>query len=73
MATEKDVTDLLKSGNFTIQYHDNGYCELYSGKFDDYEDVTGKPIAEFGDKINGYIPEEVAKLIEALGGRVVTI
>lgn len=67
----KKIIEILKSGDFTIAYHDNGYCNLYKGKFE-YDDLKGKPI-EFDDWEDGYTPDVVKQLVEALGGKVVSI
>ena len=65
---EKQIIDLLKSGNFTIAYHDSEYCCLYKGKLK-YEDLPEDgEVAEFDD-VNGYIPDIVELLVKALGGK----
>jgi len=71
MKKEK-LLEILKSGDFTIAYHDNGYCNVYRGKFEDYEDLKGKPI-EFDGWEDGYAVVETQYLVEALGGKVVSI
>lgn len=64
--TEKEIVQLLKSGDFTIAYHDNGYACLYKGRME-YEDLPDKEYYTFfGD--GSYTPEEVKLLIRALGG-----
>lgn len=69
--TNKKLIELFKSGDFTIHYNDNGCCSVYKGRFKDYfskpEDIES--VAEFGCDFNGYLPREVALLVEALGGK----
>jgi hypothetical protein len=68
--TDKEIINLLRSGNFTIYYHDNGQCMLFNGK---HSEVTlpEKEDASFdlsgGD---GYAPEIVCLLVAALHGCV---
>jgi hypothetical protein len=64
--TEKEIVQLLKSGDFTIAYHDNGYACLYKGRME-YEDLPEGELYVFGDT-HGYTPEVVMLLIRALGG-----
>ncbi len=69
----KQIIELLKSGDFTIAYHDNAYCTLHKGKHE-YEDCTDEnEVAVFGGNGNGYLPEEVELLVKALGGKAHTI
>ena len=70
MKREK-IIELLKSGDFTILYHDNGSCQLYRGK-SDYVHAKGHGVDFTGWSV-GYIPVEVSHLVEALGGSVDTI
>jgi len=66
------VSELLKSGNFTIAYHDKDYCCLYEGKFK-YDDLPEDgEFAEFYCS-DGYAPKIVKFLAEALGGKVISI
>jgi hypothetical protein len=71
----KELVELLKSGDFTLGYHDNGYCEVYRGRIE-YDDINEKdlqPVGSFDSSENeGYIPAEVAALVKALGGKAVT-
>lgn len=77
---KKKIIDILKSGNFTIVYHDNEYCSLYKGhhKYDDLTDDDGEEIVKEEAQLikcngDGYIPEEVMYLVKALGGKVDSI
>lgn len=70
--TKKKVIEILKSGDFTIAYHDSDYCDIYMGKHN-YEDLPEKPIKECEDKYIGYIPEVVELLVKALGGKVESV
>ena len=67
----KKAESLLRSGNFTILYHDNGVCSLYKGHID-YDDVDDDTVAvhEFDDsESTGYLPPVVEELVKALGGK----
>ena len=70
---EKEIIDLIKSGDFTIAYHDNEYCCLYKGKLK-YEDLPeDKEVYEFDNADSeGYIPEVVDFLVKALKGKVLS-
>jgi hypothetical protein len=71
--SKEQVTKLLKSGNFTIAYHDSDYCCLYEGQYE-YDDLPEEgEIASFDGTTDGYISEAVEVLVKALGGKVVTI
>lgn len=41
---KKEVMELLKSGNFSVHYHDNGSGSIYENRFeyDDFQDMEGK-------------------------------
>jgi hypothetical protein len=64
------VIELLKTGEFTVAYHDNDSCYIYKGHRR-YENL-GKEIFS-PDGSNGYAPEIVEMLVEALGGNVESI
>jgi hypothetical protein len=66
--TRKEIIKLLKSGDFTILYHDNDCCSLYKGHitYDDAEHI--KEVHDF-DGHRGYTPSEVSLLVKALGGK----
>lgn len=69
MTNEQKIIDLLKSGNFTIAYHDNGYCCLYRGKYL-YDELPEREDFSFDmEGAEGYAPEIVSLLAKALGGR----
>lgn len=64
---ENEIIELLKSGKFTIHYHDNGSCSLYSGIHK--ESLPKKSVAEFDmSESEGYLPPEVSLIVKALGG-----
>jgi len=70
--TNNKIIELLKSGNFTIAYHDNQSPALYKGHWE-YEQLENKkeiPIDNFDD---GYCPEIVALLTKALGGKSTSV
>lgn len=72
MTTVK-IIELLKSGDFTIAYHDHGHCCLYKGRHE-YESLPIKEVAEFYDTDgDGYLPQIVYLLAKALGGASETI
>ena len=71
MTPTKKIFDLIKSGNFTIAYHDNGDAFLYEGKHT-YERLPEEEVYHFTEN-DGYIPEVVSALVAALGGKSVTI
>lgn len=71
MNKEKTI-ELLKSGNFTIAYHDNGDAVIYKGHYE-YDNLPKKEIYSPEDQFNGYIPEVVEMLVKALNGKVDTI
>lgn len=70
MTHEEEVIELLKTGNFTIAYHDNGSCCLYKGKFK-YDDLPEAEDYSFDmdDNYVGYAPSIVHFLASALGGK----
>lgn len=67
------LIELLKSGNFTIRYDDNGAGDIVKGRWDTYEKSCKKAVLEFGGQGDGYAPVEVELLVEALGGKVQSI
>jgi len=71
--TDDEIVELLKSGNFTVAYHDNGYCCLYKGRLE-YDDLPKRCFAEFSSyNDDGYLPKIVRLLVETLGGKSSTI
>ena len=64
------IIQLLKSGDFTVAYHDNGVCSIYKGKhkYEDLPDSIYEP-----DDTDGYAPEIVELLVKALGGKIDSI
>lgn len=78
---KENIIALLKSGDFTIIYWDSGEATLYQKKWDkkeefvrdDYETMN-KFIVETNDYgNNGYLPQIVQLLGEALGGKTDSI
>jgi len=67
MATDKEIIELMKTGNFTIAYHDSGVCGLYEGKFE-YDELPEKAFHEFDCEFDGYESRELQLLVKALGG-----
>lgn len=78
---KKKTKELLKSGNFTICYHDKEYFTIHEGRksydkcSDDFdEDGEPKNGEEFFDHDgDGYAPEIIIELAKILGGKVVSI
>lgn len=70
--SREEISKILKSGDFTIAYHDNQDAWLYKGKleYDDLPENGGIPLDGYTD---GYIPVEVDLLVQALGGKTETI
>ena len=70
--TLKKVIKIMKTGDFTIAYHDNGCAELYKGRYE-YDDLPENSEYAFDPNHDGYIPEVVFCLVKALGGATETI
>lgn len=66
--TNKKIVELLKSGDFTIAYHDNESPSLYAGKWK-YEQLEDKNEIDYGFGSDGYCPLIVTLLTKALGGK----
>ena len=67
--TRKQVIELLKSGDFTITYHDRCSPSLYKGKWK-YEQLENKEEIEYETYLEtGYCPLIVELLAKALGGK----
>ena len=68
----EEILALLKSGDFTIAYHDSGDAYLYRGRHE-YDKLKSKDkVHAFDYDSEGYIPMEVQLLVEALGGKTGT-
>ena len=71
--TENEIIKLLKSGDFTIFYHDNGQCSLYKGKYTE-EDLPEDSDVDFDmSDSEGYAPGIVTHLVKALNGNIGSI
>ena len=78
---KEEVIELFKSGDFTIVYWDSDDPTIYKGKWNyDEEDEKDECREMFESQIdvsmynmNGYAPDVVAWLVEALGGKVDSI
>jgi hypothetical protein len=64
---KEEIIKLLKSGKFTIAYHNNCCPSLYKGIWA-YEKLENKKEIETEQFDNGYCPGIVSLLTEALGG-----
>ena len=78
MSTEqtkhKELLALLRSGKFTVAYHDNGHCCIYKDRWDYDSLPEGKEVAEYQyADAEGYLPDIVKVLVQALGGASETI
>lgn len=79
---ERELINLLKSGNFSVHYHDNGSGSVYTNRFE-YEAFTdpdtgkelhpGKEVFQFDGNTEGYLPEIIKYLVIALGGKCGTV
>lgn len=69
---KKSLYELLKSGNFTVAYHDNGACSIYKGRHQ-YNYLPDEEVWEGGSEDYGYVPDIVELLTKALGGVVDSI
>ena len=73
---ERGIQDLLKSGNFTIYYHDNGACDILLGhhsekEISDMDNYEENVLVEYDtNDTYDYIPRIVRKLVDACGGQV---
>lgn len=74
--TQRQIVNLLKSGNFTIVYWDSQDPTLYKGKWDynkefekdDYATMD-KSKVDYSWWDEGYVPGIVTLLVKALGGK----
>ncbi len=70
-----ELLRLVKSGGFTVLYHDHGHAELYRGRFEYHDLPEGQKSISIDafDLGRGYIPTVVKLLVAALGGVVDSI
>ncbi len=82
MKTKEEKLKILRSGKFTIYYHDNdpGSWAVYDTFVEDSEiedwdefDKQHKLFEGTGLGELGYAPEEVVLLVEALGGKTESV
>ena len=79
---EKELISVLKSGDFTVSYHDNQACIIYKGKYkeasdcpnvwdenDENELECNVNFWDMEESFDGYTPEVVYYLVKALGGK----
>lgn len=75
--TKKEIIELLRSGNFTVVYWSRNDPTLYRGIWDYNSEFSKDEYAEMDKSIvklpdmfqDGYCPEIVALLVEALAGK----
>jgi len=73
---KKELVSLLKSGNFTIAYWDSQIPTIYKGKWniekeydkDEYKELSKHEINFPMYGMNGYLPDVVILLTQALKG-----
>jgi hypothetical protein len=72
---DQDLINLLKSGNFTIAYHDNQDGCVYEGRIDNYGKLPedGEVDDFYSWDHDGYLPYIVKMLVKALGGEALSI
>ena len=76
---KKRIIKILKSGNFSIYYHDNGCASIYEGKynFDEIQDEEWDKLQEekliFESEPDGYYTLDVELLVEALDGELYSV
>ncbi len=72
MNNRKKLIEIIKSGNFTVYFNDNGCCDVYHGKFSqtkiESEKFQEEPI--FSSSLESYYTELEELLVEALGGKL---
>lgn len=66
--SDNRVVELMRSGNFTIAYHDSEVASLYEGKYK-YEDLPESAEIQYEDWSEGYCPKIVSLLTRALNGK----
>lgn len=71
--TKDELIALFKSGKFTVMTHDRGCFTIYKGKMKEYSNSYDAVELEELQGTDGYIPDIVALLIEALGGKSFSI
>ena len=79
--SKKQLLNLFKSGDFTIIYWDRSEPTIYKGKWeyrkeykkDEYATMDKSTILYPMYEMNGYVPDIVKLLSEALGGKADTI
>lgn len=71
---DKEILELMRSGNFTIAFHDYSRGSFYKGRHE-YEDLPEKEEFEFDlhDGFKGYAPEIMILLVKALKGKIDSI
>lgn len=65
--TIKKLVELLKTGDFSVHYDDNGAGRIVKGK---HAYGKGRTVCQFDGNSIGYAPMEVEILVKALGGKV---
>ena len=63
--TQKQVIQQMKTGDFTIAYHDNACAEFYKGKYE-YDNLPEKEDYAFNANHDGYLPEVVILFITSI-------
>jgi len=79
--TKRQLINLFKSGDFTIVYWDSAEPTIYKGKWDynkecnrdDYKTMNKSQVEIPMYNMNGYVPDIVEWLAEALKGKTDSI
>jgi len=79
MVTRAELFENIKSGNFSVYYHDNGCSIIYKGKHD-FDNIEWDEVEEEMEKLimfesepDGYYTSDLALLVEALGGNLYSV
>lgn len=72
--SDNKLLNLLKSGNFTIAFHDRNMVSLYEGKYD-YDELPETEDYQFDlcDSHKGYAPYIMCVLVKSLNGKIESI
>lgn len=70
------LLEIIKSGDFSVYYHDNGCSTIYQGKhdFDEVKDWDAmEKLIIFESEPNGYHTSDLELLVDALGGVIYSV
>lgn len=71
---DKEILELMRSGDFTIAFHDYSRCSFYKGRHK-YDKLPENEDCEFDlhDGFKGYASEIMVLLVKALNGKIDSI